>query len=159
VTFTADNYSDKRQTRPLVREGAPQRQDRKCQTVINIWSCAPDGVRHQDWLTARQSQCDFDFDSDLNALLPCGGGAVEGNEKGNLESEKVKYCYKSHGTRTRKWLRWRGPAAIHTTDPSSHQRQRPISTSPQLYDSNTNLVVRHRWILYCKTGWPTDHRS
>jgi hypothetical protein len=31
----------KRQTRPLVREGAPQRQDRNCQTIINIWSWAP----------------------------------------------------------------------------------------------------------------------
>jgi hypothetical protein len=28
----------KRQARPLVREGAPQKQDRNCQTVINIWS-------------------------------------------------------------------------------------------------------------------------
>jgi hypothetical protein len=28
----------KRQTRPLVREDAPQKQDRNCQTVINIWS-------------------------------------------------------------------------------------------------------------------------
>jgi hypothetical protein len=26
------------QTRPLVREGTPQRQDRNCQRVINIWS-------------------------------------------------------------------------------------------------------------------------
>jgi hypothetical protein len=40
----------KRQTRPLVREGAPQKQDRNCQKVINIWSWAPDGARHQDWL-------------------------------------------------------------------------------------------------------------
>jgi hypothetical protein len=37
-------------TRPLVREGA-QRENRNCQTVINIWSWAPDGARHQDWLT------------------------------------------------------------------------------------------------------------
>jgi hypothetical protein len=29
----------KRQIRPLVREGAPQKQDRNCQRVINIWSC------------------------------------------------------------------------------------------------------------------------
>jgi hypothetical protein len=49
----------KRQTRPLVREGAPQKQDRNCQTVINIWSWAPDGARHQDLLTDRQSQCDW----------------------------------------------------------------------------------------------------
>jgi hypothetical protein len=25
-------------TRPRVREGAPHKQDRNCQTVINIWS-------------------------------------------------------------------------------------------------------------------------
>jgi hypothetical protein len=33
----------KRQTRPLVRVGAPQEQDRSCH-VINIWSWAPDGA-------------------------------------------------------------------------------------------------------------------
>jgi hypothetical protein len=43
--------SDKRQTRPLVREGAPKRQGRDCQTVINIWSWAPEGSLNQDWLT------------------------------------------------------------------------------------------------------------
>jgi hypothetical protein len=42
----------KRQTRPLVREGAPQKQDRNCQIVIdNIWSWVPDGARHQDLVT------------------------------------------------------------------------------------------------------------
>jgi hypothetical protein len=60
----------KRQTRPLVREGAPRKQERNCQTEINIWSWAPDGARYQDLLTDRQSQCDFDFDlrddSDFN---------------------------------------------------------------------------------------------
>jgi hypothetical protein len=40
----------KGQTRPLVREGALQKQDRNCQRVINIWSWAPDGARHQDLL-------------------------------------------------------------------------------------------------------------
>jgi hypothetical protein len=39
------------QTRPLVREGAPQKQDRNCQRVINIWSWGSDGARHQDLLT------------------------------------------------------------------------------------------------------------
>jgi hypothetical protein len=53
----------KRQTRPLVREGAPQKQDRKYQTVKNIWSWAPDGARHQDLLTDWPSVAmDFDFD-------------------------------------------------------------------------------------------------
>jgi hypothetical protein len=41
----------KRQTRPLVREGAPRKQERNCQTEINIWSWAPDGSRYQDLLT------------------------------------------------------------------------------------------------------------
>jgi hypothetical protein len=41
----------KRQTRPLVREGAPQEQYLNCQRVINIWSWAPDGARHQDLLS------------------------------------------------------------------------------------------------------------
>jgi hypothetical protein len=33
----------KRQTRPLVREGAPNQQTRNCQTIIKIWSQAPNG--------------------------------------------------------------------------------------------------------------------
>jgi hypothetical protein len=57
-----------RQTHPLVREGAPEKEDRNYQRVIIIWSWAPDGARHQDLLTDRQSQCDFDFD--LSALFP-----------------------------------------------------------------------------------------
>jgi hypothetical protein len=40
----------KRQNRPLVRGGAPEKQDRDCQRVINIWSWSPDGARHQDLL-------------------------------------------------------------------------------------------------------------
>jgi hypothetical protein len=43
------------QTRPLVREGAPQKQDRNCQTKINLWSWAPAGARHQDLLIDRPS--------------------------------------------------------------------------------------------------------
>jgi hypothetical protein len=39
-----DQQHIKRQTRPLVREGAPQEQDRNCHKVINIWSWAPDGA-------------------------------------------------------------------------------------------------------------------
>jgi hypothetical protein len=43
------------QTRPFVREGDPQKQDRNCQKVMKIRTWAADGVRHQDllidWLT------------------------------------------------------------------------------------------------------------
>jgi hypothetical protein len=40
----------KKQTRPLVREGPPQKQYRNCQRIINIWSWGPNGARHQDVL-------------------------------------------------------------------------------------------------------------
>jgi hypothetical protein len=45
----------KRQTHPLVREGALQKQGRNSQTIINIWSWAPAGTRHQDLLIDRPS--------------------------------------------------------------------------------------------------------
>jgi hypothetical protein len=42
--------TDKRQTRPLVREGAQQRQQRNSDR-INIWSQVPRWARRQDILT------------------------------------------------------------------------------------------------------------
>jgi hypothetical protein len=65
----------KRETRFLVREGAPQKQGRNCQTVINILSWAPDGARHQDLLlTDRQSQCDFDLSLLVGRQSPASKG-------------------------------------------------------------------------------------
>jgi hypothetical protein len=56
----------KRQTHPLVREGAPQKQDRNCQPVINIYHGLQMGLDTKTyWLIDRQSQCDFDFDFDF----------------------------------------------------------------------------------------------
>jgi hypothetical protein len=46
-----------------------------------------------------------------------------------------------------------------TADQSSRQRERPTSTSLQLSDSNKDLVLSPRWVLYSKTDWPTDRRS
>jgi hypothetical protein len=31
--------------------------------------------------------------------------------------------------------------------------------NPQLSDSNENLVVSSKWVLYFKTDWQTDRRS
>jgi hypothetical protein len=45
------------------------------------------------------------------------------------------------------------------SDTSSRQRERPTSTNPQLSDSNKDLVVSPRWVLYSKTDRPTDSRS
>jgi hypothetical protein len=45
---------------------------------------------------------------------------------------------------------------LETADPSSRQRERPTSTNPQLSDSNKDVVVSPRWVLYSKTDWTTD---
>jgi hypothetical protein len=42
-----------------------------------------------------------------------------------------------------------------TTDPFSRQRERPTSISLQLSNSNKDLVLSPRWVLYTKTDWPT----
>jgi hypothetical protein len=59
-TDKLQTLTGKRQTWPLVREGAPRRHDSNRQTVTNIWSwwsCEPEGARYQniltDWLTDR----------------------------------------------------------------------------------------------------------
>jgi hypothetical protein len=36
---------------------------------------------------------------------------------------------------------------------------RPLVRDPQVSDSNKNLFVSPRWVLYSKTDWPTDRRS
>jgi hypothetical protein len=52
--------------RPVLSlERAPHKDKTVTVKLINIWSWSPDGTRHQDWLTDRQSQCDFDFDLSL----------------------------------------------------------------------------------------------
>jgi hypothetical protein len=43
--------TDRRQTRPLVREGAPQRQHSNFQTENTIWSQVPEWTWHHDILT------------------------------------------------------------------------------------------------------------
>jgi hypothetical protein len=43
--------TDKWQTRPLMREGAPQEdKDSNSLHEKQIWSWVPEGARHQDWL-------------------------------------------------------------------------------------------------------------
>jgi hypothetical protein len=53
-----------------------------------------------------------------------------------------------------------GQQQLLTTDPSSRQTERPTSTNPQLSDSNKNLVIWPRWVLYSRqTGRPTFGRN
>jgi hypothetical protein len=62
---------------------------------------------------------------------------VGGDENGSLESSEIDCAGEVQ-------------QQVQTTDPSSHQRERPISTSPQQLDNNTNVVVSPRWVLYSK---------
>jgi hypothetical protein len=50
MTCTADYDRDKGQTRPLVREGAPHRQNYHGLTVTKIWAWTPEEAWHQERL-------------------------------------------------------------------------------------------------------------
>jgi hypothetical protein len=50
---------------------------------------------------------------------------VGGDEKGSLESETLKYGRVSHGTRTREWLSWPGPAGIVNDRPALCSERAP----------------------------------
>jgi hypothetical protein len=62
------NCTSKLQARPLVREGAPQHEDRKCPTVIKTWSWASDRGpdTKTDWPADRRSQYNFNLNLNLN---------------------------------------------------------------------------------------------
>jgi hypothetical protein len=59
---------------------------------------------------------------------------VEGDEKGSLKSETVKYGRKSQGTRTRERLRWQGSVA--------HTKDRPVLSSERAPHGIKNVTVR-----------------
>jgi hypothetical protein len=55
---------------------------------------------------------------------------VGGDERGSLKFETVKYGLKFQGTRTRKWLRWRGPVAMANDIPVLSSERTPHSNKP-----------------------------
>jgi hypothetical protein len=65
-----------------------------------------------DWSTNSESRVEAVSNTSTVALRVVGS-----DEKGSLESEAVKYGRESHETRTREWLRWRGPAAFPNDRP------------------------------------------
>jgi hypothetical protein len=118
----------KRQTHPLFREGAPQKQDRNGQTILNFWSWAPDGARHQDlltdwpsvvmwlWLwcqvswtlTSTKAVTRVEAESNTSTVTL---RVIGGDGKRSLKSDKVKYGRESQGTRTQERLHWQGQVA------------------------------------------------
>jgi hypothetical protein len=59
---------------------------------------------------------------------------VEGDEKGSLESETVKYGREFQGTRTRERLRWQGLAA--------YTKDRPVLSSERAPHKNKTVNVK-----------------
>jgi hypothetical protein len=74
--------TDKWQTRPLVREGAPYGRDSNFQGRIN----SPELDTKTDRLTGRQLQCDSDSDSDPDSDLQRTAEDVWSTTKKNLFS-------------------------------------------------------------------------
>jgi hypothetical protein len=83
--------------------------------------------RLTDRLTDRQSQCNFDFDSNTSTVTL---RVVGGDEKETLRSETVKYRREAQGTRTRERLRWQGPAAYTKDRPILSSERAPSKTRP-----------------------------
>jgi hypothetical protein len=92
-----------------------KKQDRNCQTVINIWSWAPDGARHQDLLTVSHNvtltlvKSETRVEVGSNTSVEAGLNTftvtlrvVGGDEKGNLKSETVKYGWVPRASDPRK---------------------------------------------------------
>jgi hypothetical protein len=152
-----------RQTRPLVREGAPRKQYRNCQTVINICSWAPDGARQQDLLIDWPSVAMWLWLWLAFEVVPCGGG--------------VEYLHRSPASRRR---RRKGKSRIWdskilsrvprdsdsrmialTRVSSNFKRQtRPlVGESAPHQQTHSCLKIIKIWVLYSKTHWPPDRRS
>jgi hypothetical protein len=64
---------------------------------------------------------------------------VRGNEKGSLKSETVKYGHESQGTKTRRSLRWRGPAA--------YTKYRPVLSSERAPHKNKTVTLNSKKYL------------
>jgi hypothetical protein len=61
---------------------------------------------------------------------------VEGDEKGSLKTETVKYGREIQGTRTRERLRWRGPAA--------YTKDSLVLSSERVPHKNKTVTVNQR---------------
>jgi hypothetical protein len=127
MSCTAGYDRDKWQTRPLVREGAPHRQNRNCLTVTNIWSWAPDGAWHQDWLAEWPSvvmwlwlwlkiRCNKRSASTERPTPPLVGEEAPFLKHVFVYERKRSLVKCLYETCSQEEVCWRGPTAILPTD-------------------------------------------
>jgi hypothetical protein len=113
--------------------------------------------RLTDWLTDRQSQCDFDWRTRVEAGSNTSTVTLRviwGDEKGSLKSETVKYGRQYQGTRTRERLWWQGTVAYSKDRPILSSERAPHKKQDcNCQNSNKYLVMSP------KTYWLTDHQS
>jgi hypothetical protein len=75
-----------------------------------------------------------------------------------MQTTNKSYTESSKCKCSQHWTRRTATQKIHA-DPSSRQTERSKSTSLQLSDTNKDVVLNLRCVLYSKTDWTTDRRS
>jgi hypothetical protein len=140
----------KRQTRPLVREGAHQKQDRNCQTVIYMWSWAPNGARHQDlltdWLTVSRNVTLTWLWLDSRDLS-CGGGVDYLCRSPASRRRRQKEKSRMRGSKI--WLRVPRDSdprttALARTSSNCKRKTRPLvrDSAPQKQTRNCLIIIK-----------------
>jgi hypothetical protein len=160
---------ENRQTHHLVREGAPQKQDRNSQTIINIWSWAPDGARHQglliDWPSVTMWLWLWLNRSDRVLIIPRGGrieylhrkpASLRRRRKGKSRIWESKI-----GSRVPRDSDSRMTALARASSNCKRQTRSLVRESAPHRQacnclSNKDLVLSPRLLLYSKTDWPTE---
>jgi hypothetical protein len=99
--------NDKWQTRPLIKEGAPQRQNSNFQKT----------TFGQNVISGHKNENELDTLAYWLTDLSCNVTSTStstSSKWGSLIFERIKYDNESGGTQTREILRWQGPAPTTT---------------------------------------------
>jgi hypothetical protein len=142
------------QTRPLVREGAPQNQGRKCQRVTNIWSWVADGARHQDLLIDWPSVAMWLWGC---LLYPCGGGFEYLHR--DPASRRGRRKGKSQIWDSKIWSRVPRDSDPRKTAPSSRQRAPHKNKTVTVKQYKYLVMSPRRGSIPRLTDWLTVSRN
>jgi hypothetical protein len=163
--------TDKWQSRPPVREGAPHGEGSNFQTRRNICSWAPVGAQNQDrqtdWLTDRQSQFDFAIDS---RDIPCGGGAEHLHRSPASRRRRRKGKSRIWDSKMWSWVPLDSDPrmiALASANSTCKRQTRPLARESAPHEKTRNcLTVTKIWswapdgcFIPRHTGWLTVGRN